>query len=73
MISAACVATAVTLQHPAFGKLAHHLLNEERIARRPPYDQRPNRRDRGVGSQQLIEQLPGLAIRLVGPRPPLHD
>ena len=52
----------MTLKHPAFGKLAHHLLNEERIPRGPPRDQRPDRRDRGVGSQQLIEQLRGLAF-----------
>ena len=39
-VSAACVATAVTLKHPAFGKLAHHLLNEERIP--GARDQRPD-------------------------------
>ena len=61
-IGAAPVATALTLQHTAFGKLAHHLLREKRVTGGPFGDQRGHRAHRGIRAHQLTDQRRGVRI-----------
>ena len=57
------VGAAFTAQHAAFDERANDLLDEERIAAGPGLDPGAQRRERGVGSEPVVEQRRGVLGR----------
>ena len=62
------VAAALAGQHAALDQLTHHLLGEKRVPGGPLGDDRRQLADRGVRTQQLIQQCCGVRISQWGKR-----